>query len=255
MTRSSVRLCHLALAVSTALFISQAHADSAFSTSYTTHFSWELYDLDPNDNITPSISFRDSEYSASSTYAIYTDRLQTIETDRTRQSGSTEVIRPFGSAVTVTTDQEQSARSEVNGGYASPHMYARNYVRYIFDLSPSTGVKFTLGVTQTSMSAEDGDWAYADVYMQGEMIMFGDPSDNYWFNTNHKVVGNGSESFVLTGQLEANATSSRLGDLIINHSASADINSGPSPIPEPATYGMLLLGAGVVGASVRRRRN
>lgn len=246
----------LALAVAAMLAATGAHAAESSATVHVAQWTYQLIDMDLSDGIAPSINFIETIDRSRSSFARpdHTGQYIEEEADALETQGSTGVSRPFGSASTRIDAASVTASTELTAEPLSPAMFARAAKGLFFQLSPSTRVIFGINGTLDAASGDHSQSA-ATVGLAGNMSSYdgGVPYQFYEFSV-YRTVHDDSLAFDLTGALQS-STSSLWGRVDIHTYADTALYSGAptSPVPEPAGYAMLLLGAGVIGAAARRR--
>ena len=238
------------LALGLAAVMSNAAAQIASSSANISNFTYQLFDLDLTDGITPSLSFVESLESRSSYITgpgagLYDSRMD---------HGATSAAGAYGNASTLTSvagQQASVAAEKPASGYISSR--ASNLSLLEFTLSPSTGVRFTLSA-QAASTHSPGDFALARVTFIGTLDHpRADSSYRYTRFVDELYADDNSLAARLFGYLETD-TAARTGELRIDSVADASVSGIPA-VPEPQTYLMLLAGAAVlVGARKRVSR-
>lgn len=203
---------------------SQPAAASAVATAEIdwSTFGWVLYDLDPLDSITPSITF-DNQYSSVDAWS--------------RQSASSNYSSDwvtFISAISPSAEATADANKlHAESGYGSEAGFNRGAN---FALSPMTLVIFRANAT---VFASSSAIAFAALYIQG-------PGANGtgWQYSSSEFYG--TNSGTLTTSFLNMTNDNMFGDIGLYGSASA-------PVPEPENYALMLAGLGLVGWMARRR--
>lgn len=239
----------LAAAACAGLFASApVLAQSASASVDTSGFSYQLIDLDLNDQITPAISF--TERIASTSH--YDNGSGVVDVDAIETFGTTSITRAFGSAATRST----ATSSSVQAGFelASPYFQlfsGQHFYGWDFEITPSTGILFRTTATLNAAHAGDGTRSLAKASMVGYLYHYGDESQEQSDFTDLVAIENGARSYTLSGYLHSGQESLR-GAFGIGTEATAAFY-GISPVPEPSTYAMLLAGLGLLGWRARRK--
>ena len=265
------------LACITPLLVASASAWCSASTSATiTNFRVELVDLDPADDITPSISFDPYGVSTaqSDVYAL-TPRVTNLD----QSNSSTRPFAPvsalvssgsaigfssivgdvFGSGAIIST----SARTSATGGHSISDGtigFANQVEIHRFTLSPETGLVISGDATFTASTAHDQATEQGD---SGLFLSIGDTNSNFgpdgsWINT-------GVYADQSTTQPQSLSTSFRIfydNDSTLSYDGAVGgylgsyaTSSGPliaAAVPESSTTTLLL--AGLAAFAWRRPR-
>lgn len=200
-------------------------------------FTIELIDLDLSDSITPSFTFNyqrgwNGSYFDTSIYGarIYYESKTPIQV----QIGKTGVYM-------FPTENGLSSGATALDRYTGASSQA--YLKYGFTLTPHTQVK--LSATSSISTLQAGGSANARTWFGGRTA--GDTP--LFFDTLESTWGvDGASTKLFTGTFSS-------GDTALNgvYGLYASVGASAPPIPEPATYGMLLAGLGVLGMAARRR--
>lgn len=208
---------------------------------------YQLIDLDLTDGITPSITFdADDEVTVYSSIRT-TPPLPIYE----------QILSDFGSTTMVGDYAHTSATLGLNGGSnqvtltpASVWQSAGSSSQLLtrFTLSPSTGLSFsasaTIAADAQTHAAEATAIFIADLsYTHNGVFRLQEYVEAY---STH----NGARDYLFNGYFVSGREAASGTFNMRTWSSATTI----APVPEPATYGMLLAGALVVGLAARRRR-
>lgn len=221
-----------------------AHAATSTATASIEQFALRLVDLDLNDGITPSISFRPLHTSVMTVGGGRGEELDTY--------GSTAIETVFGTAAGTVSDTTVSSSASINHPlpFGSLHGYRNDSFRSTeFTLSPNTQLIVS---AVGKMSRELPEYVSSST---SHLRMLGYLWDDrgLWLDDFNKAYYSpvGSTTIDLTSSLISDGKA-RTGRFYLSSYA---ILSGPvMSVPEPSTYAMLLAGTFVVGALARRRR-
>lgn len=240
----------LALALATSLPAGLAHAASVSAEASIRQFSIELIDLDPNDGITPFISFSNVTYDASSEYRL-NGGATTLLRDSLDSAGSTGVTGPVGSASTSSTATSWSSAATLDGNPAgSPVALAAIFYRASYILSPATRAVFTFEGDISAPSASGPGYSTASAFMASELYVY---PDDWSHPRSFSLLGQSPGAFSYTGEVRSLAGEQASGMLQLSTGVEAYLYGPAAPVPEPSTYAMLLAGVAIVGAARRRR--
>ncbi|MDM5177442.1 PEP-CTERM sorting domain-containing protein [Massilia sp. DJPM01] len=241
-SKSHLTACALAAALSSAA----GQTGAASASVQISNVRIELIDLDPNDQITPWVQFgyRDVAMNANLNDG---GELQEIF-----WPGSVQLSRPYGEAAAMVGDgimrsSAQIRDSRLAGG---ARVSALGSDWRMFELSPNTQLKLTLSV---SLQADDGlgesSRAVASIYgyvsafdQSGTPDQFDDKLQNF---SGARTVD--YRSTLSTGQAAGHGT--------IGWAAYSYAQGSAAPVPEPASYAMLLAGLAAIGTCRLRRRD
>ncbi len=244
--------------VAGAMSFSTQAAGVASASASISGFTYQLIDLNPNDGITPSLTFSDGWRGASSSSNSFTE-------DRIYGEGGTGVGNVNGSASTaaaagaVASSAQTILPNEYRYGFNSDTSYVRD-----FTLSAGTLVIFSANASvSASLAPADVMQTAATARLFGELR-----SDNFntpfgyrsSFDGYVNSVNQGRSDLVLLGSLHSlNRTS--FGSIGMGTATQAhwfdsppDLPRAVRAVPEPASYAMLFAGLGLVGVAARRRR-
>ena len=253
--KSVMKLALISLGLSAICLSNSAQAQATGNASIS-NFSYRLVDLNTRDGITPSISFSNTQTSVSTDYSdMWGDRYQS-----SRNGNDVSAIQTSQSAGGVYVFSEldgnhfaTSARFDQLGQFDSSARFNRDFI-----LSPNTALIFSgnvaLGSNFNLPSELWGNTIYAmtnvritDIGANGSP-----PSHGAVFErgiTAHSL----SDSAVLNTNFTLAFVNRGANQLHGNVSAFAVVNGAIAAVPEPETYGMMLLGLGVLGMLARRR--
>lgn len=235
------RLAGCLLAASAWLAAPLAGAVAGESSASLTGFTITLIDLNPDDATAPAISYRGNSMASWSQ----------------RSNGPTPLLDwKAGEATTEVTQMSGAARTEINARDAFSRAEASNDLSQFlawstrtlsFELTPWTAIAFS-GLAQAQSSAPDSRTTHGRVSMWGSLFdqPSGERRELSAFDLElDSARGGGLEALV--GVLQSGETAA-YGDF--NLRAIAEVNV--TPIAEPATWAMLLLGAGLIGWRLQR---
>jgi hypothetical protein len=277
------------LHVLAAITVATLTASPAFagSTSSATlgSFSWQLVDLNPLDNVAPSITFftggRDS--ASASTRASQSNPFDQQSQD-ILVDGSWAPVTSFSSTsqawatATVTNSDIGSAVLSASGAAATPFSaYSHDYANYTgqvfiytkdgshssFSLSANTLVTFS-AVATISGSAQAGGSpqgahalarAWFDAYGPGSFGGGFQSSNDYAYQDVYDY-GNSPQSFSESRTLRLSFLNLTAGDMNGQMYAGVDVDgySYAVPVPEPESYALLLAGLGLLGFIAKRKK-
>ncbi|MFP5393055.1 MAG: PEP-CTERM sorting domain-containing protein [Gammaproteobacteria bacterium] len=221
-----------------------AHADVSAQVS---GFKIELIDLDPNDGIAPSIVF-DNETFPGSTYTSEGSGSFT---------GYDSVFTPVGhggaSASLSTTGMGTRAyfsESAPYGGWQT----SKATRGAAFTLSASTGLLLTAQATLRRDRAPSVD-AYSSVILTLSVDDHLPGIDGRQYQSQEFAAADGERSHKLSAYLSTGAVAQQGYFSLETRASLTDPGLPPTPVPEPETWGMMLVGLGLLdGAAARRRR-
>lgn len=239
------------------------------------NIGFELIDLDPNDGIIPSVNFNvtgDYYWEDPMTRLIFTDERSGLDVDERKNA---TLLEPFHESAAHTPRPGAALHAQAGasgrlfdglvlhaqasnaGGDARATGFASSgHIHFI--LSPNSALRITADLYATAErdpALIDGG-SYADVRFQAFKVW-------EWggYSPDLHVSATFNPDWSSTGQFE----STRVDHLIDNRSGQSSIHMitfsasataatlATSPVPEPATWGMLLGGMGVLAAARRRR--
>ncbi|MDQ1834490.1 PEP-CTERM sorting domain-containing protein [Massilia scottii] len=242
------------------------------------NIGFELIDLDLNDGITPSLNFNvTGGYYFEDPYTelkLADQRSGYNDTQRQNETMSEPYQRSASYAPSASTALNASASvtgrlfgglvmqaqaSSAGGEAEATSLATSGHVHFI--LSPNTAVRITADLYATATRAPgliDGG-SYADVHF----LIFQDvPESSGYSRPDEHLAATYMPDESTTSLFQATHV-----DYVLNNRSSASITNmltfnamasahtlATSPVPEPATYGMLLAGLGVLAATARRRR-
>lgn len=238
--KSNLKLAALAAALATAVTLPAA-AQSIASASIE-HFGFHLTDLDPNDGVTPSITFGSGvSYAVTSISDLNGVLVNQMRTDAFGPVGFNTM---YGSGKGFTDATTASASLSVASGSG----YSNAVNAFYFVLSANTRIDFTADAIASSFFAASTGNAFAQALMTGTLkdshgnVVVGADTD---FNTRGSMT---TGPMLLSMSTQDSALS---GSLIMKIETNG--MSSVSPVPEPASSAMLLAGAGVLAGLARRR--
>lgn len=227
----------------TALLMAGAPAHAASTSAAITDIRYQLIDLDLTDNVTPTFTIT---YTSIYNDALYTFDDTRYEFDRLTEYGNVTVTGPHGASAAGSSQTGIFS----NAAYVSPtgEQKAVSGVSYQlgFTLSPNTGLLVSARGTLASHPVTAD--VEASIYASGtmEQVINGVRDQQDYANAYNIV--DGASAHTLRGYL-ATGSEQQQGYLFFR----TDTNVLAAPVPEPATYGMLLAGALIIGAAARRK--
>lgn len=208
---------------------------------------YELIDLNPNDGILPSISFTDSEYFLSV-------NLGPTQWDRVFADTPGVLERSWAGTTlrTAVSDAGASASISMASAVAGANFYTNARLSQNFTLSPYTGVIWSV-LTQLTGGAEDA-YGYQQAAIEGRWVdADGDTFDEQQTFSSQLITGvwaMDQRSETLSGYLYSDA---RQRNGSVDFAVSQALYT-PGPVPEPATWGMLAAGLGLLGMRLRGKQ-
>lgn len=213
----------------------QAIASAALGvTGYT------LVDLDPNDGITPWITFQNQ-----STIGTAVSLYDAADTPLQERSSTT-----YGSIGVSSADGSAQASAGTTDVAAAISAYAGRSVaqaenRYYFELSPHTGVTFFASGHLVSGGVDWGN-AVASVGFYSAVNGIGDPPG--------ESIARGVSNYTVSFSSYAESQGADAATGWVDLTSSASVRAFAPPVPEPALASMLLGGLALLGAHAARRR-
>lgn len=231
-----------ALGLLTAFTLAGTPAWAATTSASITDIRYQLIDLDLTDGVAPTLTIG----SASSYIAAFYGNDENYDHQSASVFGIVHVGAGLGegAARTTTTSLQSNASFISPVGIQQAYGFASQRVE--FTLSPNTGLVFSaLGsLSSDPVTAR----VEASLYATGVMrTVTNGVESNQSFENSFSLV-DGERDYTLRGYL-ATASVEERGYLYFK----TDTFVRAQPVPEPATYGMLLAGALVVGAAARRK--
>lgn len=241
------------------------------------NIGFELIDLDLNDGITPSLNFNvTGGYYFEDPYTELTLADQRSGYNNTQRQNQT-ISQPYqssasyapsgGTALNASASVTgrlfdgltMQAQASSAGGEAGANSLATSgHVHFI--LSPNTALRITADLYATAARAPgltDGG-SYADVQFLifenvPESTSYSRP-DGFFAATYTPGVSSGLFQAAHVDYLINNRSTGSITNMMSFNAYASAQTLATSPVPEPATYGMLLAGLGVLAATARRRR-
>lgn len=227
-----------------------AHAGDSHVSASVNNLQFHLLDLDLTDNITPSITFTSTQSEGSFSFDSGTH-------------GGSDAFTGYGTVGGAYADGSASAASSATGLQAQAHASATRS-GLIAKASVSQELHFTLSPsTRLTISAQGDTWldeesngrpsAYAHLSGLLDVNAPGSTGRQEFSAHLHTVAdAPGPRSGLMEGMFSTGALS---GTGILTATANVsyyrDAASLASPVPEPATYGMLAAGLLVLGGAAR----
>ena len=243
-----------------------------------TNVAWELIDLTPNDGIAPSISFDvtgnfdfleprlslvliDSDPSVSrnkdTTVPLFTPLAESLSYTDSSSTPATTLSASAASTVNLQTGMSAQAQasSDPDGGLAAAFVNS-GYIHFI--LAPNSALK--LSADLAASGAFDPSSSVGYTYAAARLFYFANvpESSSHWYSSTMDSV------VYKAGDSAEGSVARQVEGLISNGSASPVVSAfafdthvitnTAAPVPEPATYGMLIAGLLVIGGTLRQRR-
>jgi len=223
-----------------------SHAQ-AMSTATLSGFSYTLTDLDPNDGVTPNLTLTAPDYWIAT--AVYPDGSGSPNpVDIIHQPGFSNVSTAAGNA--IATYDGVNAWSIVMLNEHAPQFASNVINQWHFALTQNTAVTFT---SYGAIHAEHAGDLTTDAYTQLFAAYLDSPSapnETYLSDSLYAYYGlDQSRELNVTLSSGASQLDGRVG-----FSTAAYGQSIPAPVPEPATYAMLIGGLFAIGYAKRRTR-
>ncbi len=261
-------------ALAGSMLASPASFAVAYSTASVGNFTVTLTDLDLTDGITPYFQLSEqaaphyvsTEYKAdNNARTVFAGRNTStwqpiaIEALYEAPAGGTERFSAAASmagstlpALQVDTSASAAGNAQLGYSMGSAQIWDR------FTLSPNTGLSvsfdLSVGSALSDPAGPGGAYSWSTVEFVGSnfntqafrkfhRVGYGDPTEGTAGTATHTFdLTSDSREFLVTAMISAGSVGSNVNNLL------------PPPVPEPATYAMLLAGFGVIGASAVRRR-
>jgi hypothetical protein len=203
---------------------------------------WELVDLAPDDGIAPWIGV--NGYATQSYASVYDQDGNEIDGVRIAQYGTTGFDNGYASLHANAQPDAASVLLALHSGYG----YVSANRSFRFTLSPNTQVNFHADAAMWAAPESPGvSWPNALAELYGSLPGY---QDGERFAQTFRLT-DGTLNDTLTVSAVSQGEWSN-GYLALDAYAVAE--SHAAPVPEPATYGMLLGGIAVLAVAGRRRR-
>lgn len=203
---------------------------------------WELIDLTPDDGITPWIGV--NSYATQSYASIYDQEGNEIDGVRIDRYGATGFDNGYASLQANAQPDAASVLLTLHSGYG----YVSANRSFRFTLSPHTQVNFYADAALWATPEQPGvSWPNALAELYGSLPGYND--GERFMQSLRLTDGTLHDTLSVTAASQGEWAT---GYLALDAYAVAE--SHAAPVPEPATYGMLLGGIGVLAAAGRRRR-
>lgn len=223
-----------------------AQALDAEVRSSVSQISFTLIDLNLDDGITPGITFGDRD----GYRAVYHSWPFDSQVSYSNPGGAR--ITYLGNVAEATSDYTHaSSHVSLLTQHGQNQTYsARADQDFRFTLTPYTGLLFT-ALGNTYADARQGEQLRADLFVQLDLSTTDNGIERFYNQTwSNGLTTNGSRDYNLSRYL---VTGSGVGTGILQ-TFTAVWGDSVSPVPEPATGGMMLAGGVLVGLLARRRR-
>ncbi|MFP5391968.1 MAG: hypothetical protein ACLGI6_10565 [Gammaproteobacteria bacterium] len=224
-----------------ALAAAPAQADTTATT--TTEFSYQLVDLNPNDNITPWITF---EYQQATGTASALTGLYNWDPHQIHGLGTVDYTTPYGHAsATVGTDSYSATATMQAGVTGNAGVAGSTFLDTKFTLSPGTRLVFKL-IASVALSPPEDHAAYGGVTFTGSLES---PGPGFEYSSfSHYLTSYQSEHYNLVESLTT-FDQERSGYFRVGSTANV---TEPPVVPEPDTCAMLLGGLLLLGLRARK---
>ena len=202
---------------------------------------WELVDLTPDDGITPWIGM--NSYATQSYASVYDQEGNEIDGVRIDRYGTTGFDNGYASMQANAQPNAANVLLTVHSGYG--YVSANRSFRFI--LSPHTQVNFFADADLWATPEKPGiSWPNALAELYGSLPGYND--GERFMQSFHLTDGTLHDTLTVSAASQGEWVN---GYLALDAYAVAE--SHVAPVPEPATYGMLLGGLGLLALVGRRR--
>ncbi|MDQ1924164.1 PEP-CTERM sorting domain-containing protein [Massilia pseudoviolaceinigra] len=228
-----------------------AHAGYAKATASLNNIEFHLTDLDLTDNISPSIAFTSTDGGGSYFFSA------------AGEPSPVDFVQGYGAISRIVPNGGVSLSNAATSMYAEAHAdtvpnplgaSSSTYQLLRFTLSPSTRLTFS-AQADTFMEQVGLTKAVSIAGISGDLTTYINGVSGREVFSMNLTNTQGQRSQLLQGAFE---TGKAVGIGRLNAKASVELSyfSGTptSPVPEPATYGMLAAGLLVIGAARRKAR-
>jgi hypothetical protein len=229
-----------------AAFIAAApvQAANADVTASIIDFRYQLIDLDANDGIAPSIVFDDPYVTVRSSGNGTYENLYGY--------GHNEVTGPYGVASTSASATDLlSLAGFTSSEHGTQSFGSEASLGRAFTLSPSTGLLVSAtGLLSAGSADASRTVAALSFSLSLETPLSGIGGGDY--RQQGYSLSQGSGDYLLSGYLATGALA-QTGYISLRAESTASYIEPTSPVPEPATWGMLAAGALLVAGAARKR--
>ncbi|WP_223165070.1 PEP-CTERM sorting domain-containing protein [Massilia frigida] len=228
-----------------------AHAGHAKATASLSNIEFVLTDLDLTDNISPSITFT---YQVIGGAFYYSALGEPSPVDHIASYGAISRTVPSGGVSLSNAATSMYAEAHADTLPDPLGVSSHTYQYSNFTLSPSTRLTFSARA-DTFMDQDGLTKALSIAGISGDLTTYINGVSGRDAFTMNLTNTHGQRSQLLQGVLETGRAVGR-GRLSADASVQLSYFSGTptSPVPEPATYGMLAAGLLVIGAARRKAR-
>lgn len=238
------RFCLAVGTLAAALVVAASPARAVNSSADINNARFELIDLDLNDNIAPSISFWYRDDAMGAYFNIDEERQERY------WQGSVSLGRPYGAATALVSDTKVHSSARIwDGRQADDARFSSGGSQwFMFELSANTQLRMSASVVlQADHALGETSRALANFYGYFSSFDQSVPGEHFEDRLQN-IAGTRMVNYLgtlNTGQSAAHG--------IIGYSTFTEVQGIAAPVPEPASYAMLLAGLAAIAVRCRRR--